>query len=134
MSRGLGRIERTVLTLLGQKGTMDSITLASYLELKVDTDPLEWPCLSTVASVRRALSSLRRKGQVLELSHGQMYVTDRPKAKQWGTLEQAEACVDSSLRCAQAIGMPLSAKSRSLIAKLERVKKQNAPLEGGKPK
>ena len=130
MSRGLGRIERTVLTVLEQKGPMDSITLAAYLELKVDTDPLEWPRPSTLASVRRALSSLRRKGQVLELCHGQLYVWDRPKAKQWGTLEQAQALIQESSSAARAVGISLSERDRSLMAQLEQAQKLNAPLEG----
>ena len=127
MSRGLGRIERTVLDVLEQKGTMDSITLAAYLELKIDTDPLEWPRPSTLASVRRALSSLRRKGYVLELCHGQLYVWDRPKAKQWGTLEQAQALIQESMGAARAVGISLSAKDRSLMAQLDEAQKLNAP-------
>jgi hypothetical protein len=72
MSRGMGRIEHDALAIVEANGKIDALSVAALVFFEDPTDALGEVTPSQIASVRRALGNLRRKGQVFRL--GRAYV------------------------------------------------------------
>jgi hypothetical protein len=72
MSRGLGRVEREALALIEENGKIDALCLAALIFFEEPEDKLGEVTRSQIASVRRAIGSLRRTGKAFRL--GRAYV------------------------------------------------------------
>jgi hypothetical protein len=76
MSRGLGKIERDVVALLGENDYLSALQIAGLIFVApvADNNEIDLSLVTPVhlAAVRRALSSLRRKDLVWYL--GRMYL------------------------------------------------------------
>ena len=67
MSKGMGRIESDALAVVNANGRLDALTVAALVFTDDPASPLIDVTHSQLASVRRALGSLRRKGHVFRI-------------------------------------------------------------------
>jgi hypothetical protein len=82
MSKGHGRVERTILELLAQNRTLTAPMMAALI-YQPEQITLEQVTKAQHASVRRALSNLQKAGKVVKLGHlfrGERYSYASPES------------------------------------------------------
>jgi hypothetical protein len=117
MSRGLGKVQRSVMDVLSRGGGLTSFDLAAQVYGAI-TLPDGRCSVSNAqrAAVRRALSSLQRRGLAFQCGR-----THQGRAV-WMTREQAEHHAES---------MPAILGTRSAVRRAQLARARRSPLHSG---
>src|ERR671932_1013940 len=117
MSRGLGKVQRSVMDVLSRGGGLTSFDLAAQVyRVPVRADGRWSVSNAQRAAVRRALSSLQRRGLTFQCGR------NRQGRAAWMTREQAERYAES---------MPAVLGTRSSVRRARLARARYSPSHSG---